>query len=217
MSLNFGSPYVPRTKQGEIKRFAMNASAIAVPIIALTNWNACPAIANLPLFMVVWFALKFVADFIEMWYNIPQDMGEKTKLLESGEHPGAKLVCGIKDFISIGFLVFSIVSFIIIAPEISEWGGGDDQVTVYSSKNHNINHCKHTTNTLTSFVSSSLPQCNSGLFTAATMCFGIPTLIACGLVFYGLFLLVKSLVKGKEDAGISVDLKGGNTGLVTDV
>ncbi|GMI11371.1 hypothetical protein TrRE_jg7964 [Triparma retinervis] len=172
--LNFGSPYVPRTKQGEIKRFAMNASAIAVPIIALTNWNACPAIANLPLFMVVWFALKFVADFIEMWYNIPQDMGEKTKLLESGEHPGAKLVCGIKDFISIGFLVFSIVSFIIIAPEISEWGGGDD-------------------------------QCNSGLFTAATMCFGIPTLIACGLVFYGLFLLVKSLVKG------------GNTGLVTDV
>jgi hypothetical protein len=76
--------------------------------------------------MVVWFVSKLVGDLMEMYWNIPSNMTEKSKLVE--ENPQAKLICSIKDFVSLGFLIFSIVCFLIIAPEFGEWGGGKDQV-----------------------------------------------------------------------------------------
>ena len=126
MSLNYGRPFLPRVKNTEYQRIGLVCSSLPVLAIALQHWGGCPNIPALPTLMVVWFVSKLVGDLMEMYWNIPSNMTEKSKLVE--ENPQAKLICSIKDFVSLGFLIFSIVCFLIIAPEFGEWGGGKDQV-----------------------------------------------------------------------------------------
>jgi len=82
----------------------------------------------------------------------------------------------LKDFVSISFLVISLVGFSKVVPEIDGWGGGED-------------------------------QCNGAVFTTAVMCFGIPTVIAAGMLLYGVFLLAKYLVKGKDGEDVADNMK----------
>lgn len=107
MTIEFGLPFTPRDDKTTAISICLIVSSLAIPVIAITSFNECSSLPGLTTMQLVWFGLKLIGDFMELWWNIPKDMGEKKKLLEPDEngapkYPGAALVCGLKDFLSIG-------------------------------------------------------------------------------------------------------------------
>ena len=81
--MSLGSPRVPRT-QGP-KDYAFIALKVFpwTAIFGAVGYSSCSAIPNLALAMVIFGAMNMVIGLVSLWYNIPDDMKEKDKIVRS--------------------------------------------------------------------------------------------------------------------------------------
>ena len=117
---SFGSPLTPRTSNDTWLKIGLMFSSMA---IVGSAFQPCESIPKLSAFAVSFIVLKFVNDFVSLWYNLPSSPAEKNKLAD--ESPRNKTIIDLTGLLQLPFLGVSVWGFCMVVPY---WfsGGPDD-------------------------------------------------------------------------------------------